>query len=84
MRHRVVTYLNRCIQGESSISSLTCERNGRVLRCATIELLRQNVIAQSRAFANGLPSMLAISVIEAWAKEYGLSWWPDDFLVRAA
>ena len=84
MRHCVVTYLDRCIRGESSIWSLTCEHNGRVLRCATIELLRQNVIAQSRAFANGLPSMMARSVIEAWAKDYGLSWPPDDFLVRAA
>jgi hypothetical protein len=84
MRHCVVMYLNRCIRGESSIWSLTCERNGRVLRCATIELLGQNIIAQARAFANGLPSMMAFSVIEAWAKDYGLSWSPGDFGVRAA
>jgi len=84
MRHCVVTYLDRCIRGESSIWSLTCERDGRVLRCATIELLGQNIIAQTRAFANGPPSLMACSVIQVWANDHGLSWAPDDIVVRAA
>jgi hypothetical protein len=84
MRHCVVTYLNRCICGESSIWSLTHERDGRLLRCATIELLHDNTIAQCRAFANGLPTVAAFSVIQTWAKDYGLDWRPDDFVVLAA
>jgi len=84
MRHCVVTYLDRCIRGESPIWSLTCERDGRLLRCATIELRDNNTIAQCRAFANGSPSVAAFSVIQTWAKDYGLDWRPDDFVVLAA
>jgi hypothetical protein len=84
MRHCVVTYLDRCVRGESSIWSLTCERDGRLFRCATVELSRDNEIVQCRGFANCMQSETVRAVIARWVRQHGLGDWAQITVLNAA
>jgi hypothetical protein len=80
MRHCVATYQDRCIAGEASIWSLTCEfpdgsrpdtsrHNG-----ATIELYRDGRIMQCRGFANRCLNAAEVEMVRRWATAFGLRW----------
>jgi PcfJ-like protein len=73
MHHCVVSYKPRCMAGEVSIWSLTCEYPaGKLNRCITIEVARDGTIVQCRGFANRLPFANELAVTTQWAKEHGL------------
>ena len=75
MRHCVATYQDRCVAGEASIWSLTCEfpdgsrRNG-----ATVELRRDGKIMQCRGFANRCLNAVEVEMVRRWATAFGLRW----------
>jgi hypothetical protein len=65
-------YQDRCIAGEASIGSLTCEfTDGSRHNGATIELERDGTIVQCRGFAN---RSLNAAMVRRWAEAFGLRW----------
>jgi hypothetical protein len=87
MHHCVASYKRACIEGALSIWSLTCERNGRLHRCLTLEVDATGVVVQARGFANRRASAEELAVIADWAAEQGLrcsTWLRDDAFDNAA
>jgi hypothetical protein len=75
MHHCVVSYKFRCLSGDLSIWSLTCEYPiGKLNRGVTLELRSDGGIAQCRGFANRLPYANEVTVVKRWAAEHGLTW----------
>ena len=75
MHHCVVSYKYRCMTGDLSIWSLTCEYPPRKMnRGVTIELRNDGTIAQCRGFANRLPYADEVAIVKRWAAEHGLTW----------
>lgn len=75
MHHCVATYKHRCMSGDISIWSLTCEYPlGKLDRGVTIELHNDGRIVQCRGFANRLPYGNEVTVVKRWAAEHGLNW----------
>ena len=73
--HCVASYKQRCMSGDVSIWSLTCEYPlGHLNKGVTIELRRSGVIMQCRGFANRLPYTNELAMLKRWALEHGLSW----------
>ncbi len=75
MHHCVVTYKPRCMSGDISIWSLTCEFPiGKVNRGVTLEVRNDGAIMQCRGFANRLPYANEVTMVRRWAGEHGLKW----------
>ena len=75
MSHCVEAYQDRCIAGESSIWSLTCEYpDGGRSNGVTIELRRNGTIVQCRGFANRAPNAEEADIVRRWADARGLKW----------
>jgi hypothetical protein len=72
MRHCVLTYQHCCVGGSTSIWSLSCEQNGAVRRCLTIEVDNVGWIVQARGFANRAPTAAEREVLTLWASEFSL------------
>jgi hypothetical protein len=73
MHHCVVSYRRSCMNGDTSIWSLTCEcPPGNHNRGLTIELTSDGAIVQCRGFANRAPFPSEIEVVQLWAREHGL------------
>jgi len=74
MRHCVLGYKARCVQGACSIWSLaTCDAVGALTRKLTIELSNDGRIVQKRGLANRAPRAEENHVIDAWARTFGLT-----------
>ena len=75
MHHCVVTYKSRCMTGDISIWSLSCEFPvGKLNRGVTLEVRNDGTIVQCRGFANRLPYANEVSVVKRWANDHGLRW----------
>lgn len=73
--HCVLTYLNECRDGRTSIWTMTCERpDGTTDSGITIELRNDGVIVQCRGYGNRAPTADQAAVIKLWARKYGLTW----------
>jgi len=74
MRHCVASYKERCISGEVSIWSLSCEYPpGHFNKGVTIELRKSGVIVQCRGVANRSPYGNEVAMVKRWAREHGLN-----------
>jgi PcfJ-like protein len=73
MHHCVSTYQAACAGGVLSIWSLTCEREGRLRRCLTLEVSAEGLVVQARGFANRQASTEEFALIKRWAAEHGLT-----------
>ena len=74
MQHCVVAYKSQCMQGLSSIWSLTCEYPaGKFNRGITVEVSGEDAITQCRGFANRRPTESELAILGQWASDYGLS-----------
>jgi hypothetical protein len=80
MRHCVASYQDRCLAGEVSIWSLSCEfpdgsrPDGSRHNGATIELHRVGMIMQCRGFANRSLNAAEVEMVRRWATAFGLRW----------
>ncbi|HEX5210648.1 MAG TPA: PcfJ domain-containing protein [Pseudolabrys sp.] len=75
MHHCVASYKSACMQGHTSIWSLTSEFPiGQLNRGVTIELTKDGRIVQCRGFANRLPYANEVVTVQRWAHEHGLIW----------
>jgi PcfJ-like protein len=75
MRHCVASYKARCMGGDVSIWSLSCEYPlGHVNKGVTIELRKDGAIVQCRGVANRLPYPNEVAMVKRWVREHGLSW----------
>jgi hypothetical protein len=73
MHHCVVSYHSRCMRGDTSIWSLTCEcPPGNHNRGLTFELTSDGEIVQCRGFANRAPYANELAIVALWAREHGL------------
>jgi hypothetical protein len=73
MRHCVASYEYGCLDGHTSIWSLTCEYpSGKTEPRLTIELNRTGFIMQCRGFANRLPDADEMDVLRRWASDQKL------------
>jgi len=74
MRHCVASYKERCISGEVSIWSLSCEYPpDHFNKGVTIELRKSGVIVQCRGVANRSPYGNEVAMVKRWAREHGLN-----------
>jgi hypothetical protein len=75
MHHCVASYKSRCVSGDVSIWSVTCEYPlGHINKGVTLELRTDDAIVQCRGFANRLPYANEAAMVKHWARECGLSW----------
>jgi len=75
MHHCVASYKSACMQGQTSIWSVTSEFPiGCVNRGVTIEVTKGGYIVQCRGFANRLPYADEAALVKRWAQEHGLIW----------
>jgi hypothetical protein len=73
MHHCVASYKQRCMNGEVSIWSLTCEYPpGCLNKGVTLEVRKSGVIVQCRGFANRLPYDNEVAMVKRWALAHGL------------
>jgi hypothetical protein len=73
MRHCVASYEYCCLDGHTSIWSLSCEYpSGKTEPRLTIELNRTGLIMQCRGFANRLPDADEMEVLRCWASDQKL------------
>jgi hypothetical protein len=72
MRHCVLSYKEMCRLGHTSVWALSCELEGTVRRCLTIEVDPTGWIVQARGFANRPPTALECEILARWAAELGL------------
>ncbi len=74
MRHCVASYKASCLDGQTSIWSVTCEYPiGQVNRSVTLEL-RGETLVQCRGFANRPPYDNEATIVKRWAEDNGLIW----------
>jgi PcfJ-like protein len=75
MRHCVVSYKPKCMSGDISIWSMTCEFPiGNVNKGVTMEVTKDGHIVQCRGFANRLPYANEVVTAKRWAREHALTW----------
>jgi hypothetical protein len=75
MQHCVAAYKEQCMQGWSSIWSLSREcPSGRVESRLTIELACNRSIVQCRGVRNRSADAEEIAVVKRWAADQGISW----------
>jgi hypothetical protein len=73
MHHCVASYKARCVSGDVSIWSLSCEYPpGHFNKGVTIEVRRDGRIAQVRGFGNRAAYGNEAAMVQRWAKEHGL------------
>jgi len=73
MHHCVASYKARCVNGDVSIWSLTCEHPiGQVNKGITIEVRRDGSIVQCRGFGNRAAYGNEMAMVRRWADEFGL------------
>lgn len=74
MRHCVLSYKRRCVDGTLSIWSLSRrEHFGYATKKLTIELRDDGTIAQARGLANRAPRAEELMALKTWARARGLS-----------
>lgn len=73
MRHCVADYADQCHAGDTSIWSLTHERNGSVRHCLTVEVDNNGTIWQVRGFGNRAATSEEALVVALWATEHELT-----------
>lgn len=75
MRHCVVSYKYKCINGSSSIWSLTStDPSDNIKRHLTMELTNKNIINQSKGFANRAPRPHEKNIVKRWCYEYDIEY----------
>jgi hypothetical protein len=75
LRHCVASYKDRCVNGELSIWSLTCEFPlGHHSKGVTMEVRKAGTIVQCRGFANRAPLANELAMVKRWAHDHGLTW----------
>jgi PcfJ-like protein len=75
MGHCVASYKEQCVNGLSSIWSLSREcPSGQVENRLTIELSSERAIVQCRGVRNRRAEAEEIAVVKCWALDHGLSW----------
>jgi hypothetical protein len=73
MHHCVASYKARCLNGDVSIWSLTCEYPiGQANKGITIEVRRDGAIVQCRGFGNRAAYGNEMAMVRRWADEFGL------------
>lgn len=78
MSHCVATYYSSCVEGKTSIWSMTCKHSyGNSKRVLTIELNNVLRIQQARGFCNYLPTRQTYNVMCIWAEKNLLRLSPD-------
>lgn len=73
MRHCVLSYKNKCIEGTASIWSLEQEKNGITAPKITLEISEDYRIVQARGFANRSPKTDELNIINEWSSDIGLT-----------
>ena len=75
LSHCVGSYSQSCIDGKTTIWSMSCNVDGKRKRALTIQVnIERSQIVQVRGLANRLPLPEESHVIRLWAWESGLTW----------
>lgn len=75
MRHCVASYVQECMQNQSSIWSLQQQlADNQWISLTTLEINKRHRIIQAKAKYNASPKKAYIKIIQQWAKQEELEW----------